>query len=357
VNWKRTAIVLLSSGWFFLASCTAGTFVGMQVVANLDARDAASGDTMHSVFSVVVESTGEEPFAAVRVRDREGFGEFSGDHRLSQPSGRFETKYSNFRFEVLEDTGAAQVVEVVQSAKDGDNTIFSRYEATASSITPISSRMMYFGYGFAAMPLGFGFAFVLYLVGRVIAFRNPQLAKTVARKERRSKHGIPVFIVVYGLSLIVMYVVTTPTEIPPFDERTVWNFTVAGVVTGEVTNNQQFRVLNLQQLKSGNADLSEITFLLPRPTITINVGDIHRVEVLEFHDDWQLVAFHYSNTRTSTAIYRAYADRVEPVSYRVTSTVGHLGYATFLLIPAFMISRIIAGFLGWRAGRSTATLA
>ena len=46
--------------------------------------------------------------------------------------------------------------------------------------------VMYFGYGFAAMPLGFGFAFVLYLVGRVIAFRNPQLAKTVARKERRN---------------------------------------------------------------------------------------------------------------------------------------------------------------------------
>jgi hypothetical protein len=154
-----------------------------------------------------------------------------------------------------------------------------------------------------------------------------------------------------------MYVATTPTEIPPFDERVNWDFTVAGFVTGEVTNNQRFRVLSLQQLNTGTADLTDITFLLPRPTVTINVGDIHRVEVLEFHDDWQLVAFHYSNTRTATAVYRAFADRVEPVSYRMTSSAGHLGYAAVLLIPAFLLSRIIAGFLGWRAGRSTETLA
>jgi hypothetical protein len=195
------------------------------------------------------------------------------------------------------------------------------------------------------------------MIGRVIAFRNPQAAKTLVRKKQNRKYTLAIFIVVYGLGLIVTYVVTTPTETPPFDERVNWNFTLAGVITGDVTNNQRFRVLNLQQLKTGNVDLSEMTFLLPRPTVTIDVGDIHRVEVLEFHDDWQLVAFHYSNTRTSTAVYRAYANRIEPVSYRVTSTAGHLAYAAVLLIPAFLISRIIAGFLGWRARRSSKTLA
>lgn len=358
MNWTRTAIVVLGSGWFFLASCTTGMMVGLPLIAKLDARDAAAGDTMHSQFSVVIESTaGDEPFGAVDLRNLERLEDNSANYLVSQPSGSFETEDSEYTFEVLEESDAGQVIEVVEAYKDGDNTIWSRYRATASSLEPISSRMMYFGYGFAAFPYAIGFAFVLYFAGRVIAFRNPNTAKTVVRKERKGKYGLAVFIVIYGLGLIVMYVVTTPTESPPFEHRVNWDFTVAGVVTGEVTNNQQFRVFNLQQLNSGKVDLSAITFLLPRPTITIDIGDIHRVEVLEFHDDWQLVAFHYSNTRTATAIYRAYADRVEPVSYRVTSTVGHVAYAAFLLIPAFLVSRIFAGILGWRARRSTATLA
>jgi hypothetical protein len=358
MNWTRTAIVVLSSGWFFLASCTTGMIVGLPLAAKLDARDAASGDTMHSQFSVVIESaTGEEPFGAVHLRALERLEDYSGNYLLSRPNGSFETEDSEYTFEVLEETDAGQVIEVVEAYKDGDNTIWSRYRATGSSLTPISSRMMYFGYGFAAFPYAFGFAFVLYMIGRVIAFRNPQAAKTLVRKKPNRKYTLAIFIVVYGLGLIVTYVVTTPTETPPFDERVNWNFTLAGVITGDVTNNQRFRVLNLQQLKTGNVDLSEMTFLLPRPTVTIDVGDIHRVEVLEFHDDWQLVAFHYSNTRTSTAVYRAYANRIEPVSYRVTSTAGHLAYAAVLLIPAFLISRIIAGFLGWRARRSSKTLA
>jgi hypothetical protein len=352
------AIATLCSGWFFLASCTTGIMVGIPLAAKLDARDAASGETMHSQFSAVIESTsGDAPFVAVHLRDIERSGSTSGNYLLSRSSGEFETKDSEYTFEVLEETGAGQIIEVVEAYKDGDNTIWSRYEATSSSLTPISSRMMYFGYGFAAFPYAFGFAFVLYMVGRVIAFRNPQTAKTLGRKMPNRKYTPAIFIVVYGLGLIAMYVATTPTEIPPFDERVNWDFTVAGFVTGEVTNNQRFRVLSLQQLNTGTADLTDITFLLPRPTVTINVGDIHRVEVLEFHDDWQLVAFHYSNTRTATAVYRAFADRVEPVSYRMTSSAGHLGYAAVLLIPAFLLSRIIAGFLGWRAGRSTETLA
>jgi hypothetical protein len=159
------AIATLCSGWFFLASCTTGIMVGIPLAAKLDARDAASGETMHSQFSAVIESTsGDAPFVAVHLRDIERSGSTSGNYLLSRSSGEFETKDSEYTFEVLEETGAGQIIEVVEAYKDGDNTIWSRYEATSSSLTPISSRMMYFGYGFAAFPYAFGFAFVLYMV-------------------------------------------------------------------------------------------------------------------------------------------------------------------------------------------------
>jgi len=354
MNWTRIAIVTLGSGWFFLASCTTGLFVATPIVAKVDARDAASGDTMHSHFSVVTESAqGDERFIAVNFREMERFENSSGYYLLSRPSGSFESRDSDYSFEVLEETASGQIIEVVEAYKDGDNTVWSRYEATATSVTPISSRMFYFGYAFAAMPYAFGFAFVLYVVGRVIAFRNPGLAKPAAKEVQSNKYGLPIFIVVYMASLIVMYVFSTPTETADFSESIDWDFTVAGVVTGEVTNNRPYRVLTLGQLNSTEPDLSDITFLLPRPTITINVGDIHRVEILENHDDWQLVAFHYSNTRTSTAIYRAYTDRVEPVSYRVTSSAAHLFYAVLLLFPAYLLARIITPILNWIARRVT----
>lgn len=348
---------MLGSGWFFLVSCTAGLVVGTQIVGMVDARDASAGDTMHSQFSVVIEVTrSDEPFIAVDLGDT-----YSADvpydyYLLSRSSGSFEARDSDYSFEVLEDTGSGQIIEVVEAYKDGDNTIWSRYEATRSGITPISSRMFYFGYAFAAMPYAFGFAFALYFAGRILAYRNPELTKSVRKKAQKNKYSVAIFIVIYGISLIAMYVATTPTETTDFSGAIAWDFTVAGIVTGEVTNNRPYRVLTLQRLNTGNADLSNITFLLPQPTITINVGDIHRAEVLEFHDDWQLVAFRYSNTRTSTAIYRAYADRVEPVSYRVTSSPDHLLYVTLLLIPAFFVSRIVVGVLNWRAREAANTL-
>jgi len=356
VNWTRIAIVVLGSGWFFLASCTAGMFVGTRVVALVDARDAASGETMHSTFSVVIETTqGDEPFVAVSLGDIERFENSSGYYLLSRPSGSFETRDSDYSFEVLEKTDSGQIIEVVEAYKDGDNTIWSRYETTGSSIRPISSRMRYFGYVFAAMPYAIGFSFVLYFAGRILAYRNRELREATIKKQQGKDYGMTIFLVIYIASLIAMYVASTPTETTNFTGLTARNFTVAGIVTGEVTNDSPYRVLNLQQLTAGNVDLSEITFLLPQPTITINVGDIHRVEVLEFHDDWQLVAFHYSNTRTSTAIYRAYPDRVEPVSYRLTSSAGHLFYAVLLLIPAVFLTWVITTFCNWRARRAVKT--
>lgn len=163
------------------------------------------------------------------------------------------------------------------------------------------------------------------------------------------------FIVVYGLCLIVLYFASTRKQTEDFTGRTAHEFTVAGVSRSNQDAEVNYRVFNLERLNAGNIDLTDLTFLLPQESITINVGDIHSAEVLEDHDDWQLIAFYYSNTRTSTSIYRAYPDRIEPVSYRMTSSVGQFFGAITLLVPALVLSILISAILNWRANRMRRT--
>jgi hypothetical protein len=146
---------------------------------------------------------------------------------------------------------------------------------------------------------------------------------------------------------------TPPEELTDFTGRTGHEFTIAGVVTPAPGSKPEYRVFNLDYLNSEDVDLSGITFLLPVRSITINVGDIHRAKVLEEHGDWQLVAFNYSNTRTSTSIYRAYSDRIEPVSYKLTSHVGQMFSAIILIVPVLIISTLITVFQNWRVKRAS----
>ena len=67
---------------------------------------------------------------------------------------------------------------------------------------------------------------------------------------------------------------------------------------------------------------------------------MHRADVVEDHGTWQLIEFYYSNTRTSTSIYRAYADRVEPLSYRITSSVGQV-MGAMLVLPAVLAACLV----------------
>ena len=174
-------------------------------------------------------------------------------------------------------------------------------------------------------------------------------------QEIRKNSGCSTFVVIYGLCLIAMYLSSTPPEkTTDFTGRTARDFTVAGVITGHSNKEPKYRVFNLEYVNSGELDLTGVTFKLPSNSITINVGDIHRAEILEEHDGWQLVAFHYSNTRTSTSIYRAYDNRIEPVSYKLTSHLGQAFSAIILLIPALVLSAIITAFLNWRARRRAA---
>jgi hypothetical protein len=351
MNWKRIAIVVLGSGWFFLASCTTGVLVGTQVVALVDARDVSAGDKVHPHFSVVVfNSEADPPYQRVNLREvaRAPDGQYT--FRLPQSSGRFEDRDSIYWFEVLEDFSASQVIEVIEEYRDGDNTIWSRYEVTESGVAPLSSRMQYFGYAFVALPYALGFSTLLYAVGRFVGYRNRDAAERVAERKRKNRTTL-IFIAIYGVSVIILYAWSTPKETTDFSGTTARHFTIAGIVTGDTVAGSPYRALQLEDVVSGDMDLEGITFLLPQPAITINVGDIHRAEITEDHGEWQLVTYYYSNTRTSQSVYKAYADRVEPVSYRVTSSAGQLAAFLMALVPAAILTSIIGSVLNWLARR------
>ena len=180
IRWARIAVVVLASGWFFPVSCTAGLFAGTRIVAKLDARDVSRGDSVHYDFSIVMESAADdESFLVVSLDDMSSHDEIlmlpdtkdKMSFLMSDPSGQLDYGSSIFSYQVIEETDAGQVIEVVEAYHDGENTIWSRYKATRSSVTPISSRMFYFGYMFAAGPYALGFALFLYASGRYLQHR------------------------------------------------------------------------------------------------------------------------------------------------------------------------------------------
>lgn len=164
----RVAALVLGAVWFFPVSCTTGLFVGTNVIARVDARDVRNGDQVHPGFSVVATPGGSgEPFALVPFHDIARFTAAAPNHSflMAKTSNRMDLgRGAVVSYTVLSDGGAEQTIEVAHS--DDDKDVWSRYRATRSSITPVSSRMFHPGYMFGAFPIAFGFALLLYAVGR-----------------------------------------------------------------------------------------------------------------------------------------------------------------------------------------------
>ena len=139
----------------------------------VDARHASDGDTMHRLFSVIVPTPREDgSFVVLALEDVLERPEEYAPYLMPNPYGESEDRDSLYSYKVIERSADWQIIEVVEAYRDGDNTIWSRYRATADGIEPISSRMMYFGYAFAALPYALGLTFLLYVTGRILGWRN-----------------------------------------------------------------------------------------------------------------------------------------------------------------------------------------
>jgi hypothetical protein len=163
--------------------------LGTKIVADLDERDVQKGDTVHSLFKIAAEpGAAGKSFRVLSMEQVQSYlaegGKASMEapltFRMSHPAGAIDLARSTFTYRVLEDSGQAQLIELVEKYKDGDNTIWSRYRVTNTMVTPLSSRMFYFGYMFTALLYSFGAALLLYGTGRVL--RRMSAASEVPEK-------------------------------------------------------------------------------------------------------------------------------------------------------------------------------
>jgi hypothetical protein len=175
----RTLALLLSSGGFFLVSCSSSLFLGVQVIADSDARDVAGGDQVHEWFEIALAPGDEgQAFKVIELRRLPELQQGGEDYSLLMPASGDSVGEDPYRIEytVLEQTGselvgpdegdAEQLIEVYTS--NDDVSAWSRYRATRTTIEPISSRMLHPGYMFASMPWALGIAFAIYFLGKLL---------------------------------------------------------------------------------------------------------------------------------------------------------------------------------------------
>ncbi|MSQ53031.1 MAG: hypothetical protein EXR28_14215 [Betaproteobacteria bacterium] len=152
--------------------------------------------------------------------------------------------------------------------------------------------------------------------------------------------------VVYALALPVMYFAMTPEITGNFNEGQARGFRVAAVKQIKDANGAaatDYFAYTLLQIQSGKIDMASVSFLLPQNIVNVfpDSGDENSATVLERHLDWQLIEYRFGNSYSSTSRYRAFKDRVEPVSYRITMGIGLFFGAIFLLIPVWIVSAAI----------------
>lgn len=178
---------------------------------------------------------------------------------------------------------------------------------------------------------------------------------TNSRTKDRSPGSLTKY-VVYALALPAMYFVVTPEFTGNFTESQARHFRVAAVKLikdAKGAEGSDYRAYSLLQLQSEKVDLASVSFLLPQDVVNVfpDSGDLNRATVLERHSDWQLIEYHFGNTHDSVSRYRAFKDRIEPVSYRVTGGVGLIFGAIVLLVPVWIVSAVINWIWNEVAGR------
>ena len=186
MKWVKVLTLVLGSPWFFPVSCTSTFYAGMHLMSRLHPLPyclvAVEPGENGKPFQLVRVKSGEngKTFRSVSLFDLPEFRRTPGASLLmSKPFSRIdENSYTYLSYRMLEDQGSAQVIEVED--KDDNRTLWSRYRATSTDITPLASRMpLYFGYMFSALPLAFGTAFLLYGIGRFLR-RRLRIAGTAA---------------------------------------------------------------------------------------------------------------------------------------------------------------------------------
>jgi hypothetical protein len=172
MNVTKFIITIICSVWFIPVSCTVGLYAGTHYFSWSDIREIDKGDQLHPLAHFVYEEKSGD--------DNKSFKSslFKDLHqtKISSPGLSFlmependsikSGKYNSITYKVVSKVGADQILEVMHN--DDDKTIWTTYKATTTDIRPISSKMMYFGYLFKAIPYALIFALLHLFGGRLI---------------------------------------------------------------------------------------------------------------------------------------------------------------------------------------------
>lgn len=157
----------------------------------------------------------------------------------------------------------------------------------------------------------------------------------------------------YLLLIAILYVINLAGTVrDDFSGRVAASFSVASVIVYRGT--MDFGRETLQRIEARSPNLPPLQFLLPQKEISIVHGDFHRAKVIEDHGDWQIIEFYYSNTHNSTSRYKAYADRIEPISYLVTFSIGHMMLLIILVVPIYLLALLVTFVRNGRSRKMTA---
>lgn len=167
-------IAVLASVWFFPVSCTTATALGTKVLAELDARDAAKGESVHSSIAIVVlpSPAPDQAFGHLLLGNLAAFKERNPAATFIMPAteGRIEIGgHTTVGYKVMESSDGGQTIET--RYKDGDRSAWGRYRATRRDVTPLASKLFGSEYMFSALPYALAFAFIAMFGARLLRRR------------------------------------------------------------------------------------------------------------------------------------------------------------------------------------------
>ena len=172
MNVTKFIITIICSVWFIPVSCSVGLYAGTHYFSWSDTRDIEKGDQLHPLAHFVYEEDsgdGNKSFKYALFNDLQ-------QTKISSPNISFlmepdndsikSGKYYSISYKVVSKEGADQILEVMHN--DDDKTIWATYKTTSTYIRPISSKMMYFGYLFKAIPYALIFVLLHLFGGRLV---------------------------------------------------------------------------------------------------------------------------------------------------------------------------------------------
>jgi hypothetical protein len=160
--------LIIGSQLFIPISCIGLGAVGTNYIAEHDARYVAKGDKLHSLFRVAVAPATEYPFELIPLSlmpDKQK-SDIAYSFLMPKPNDFIGDNTYKITYTVIENRGDEQLIETTHQTDD--NKVWSRYLARKADITPISSRMFYFGYALSGIAYALPISIVIFLIGRFL---------------------------------------------------------------------------------------------------------------------------------------------------------------------------------------------